>query len=132
MKIILQDVTVNQTSLNEVDQKDKKTGQKTGEIVTYRNVDIFIPRDVEDQYSKSKAITAACADTREGIQAFNYLQTKEGSRVSLLVDHKEAFSYKDKTSGQRVESAEAFRILQVIDSASIKPVEMPKNMKVAA
>lgn len=126
MKIILQGVTVNQTSLKEAKKKD------SGDVVIYRNVDIFIPRDVEDPYSKSNAITAACADTREGVQAFNYLQTKEGSRVSLLVDHQGAFKYKDKTSGQWIEREEAFRILQVIDSESIKPVEMPKSMKVAA
>lgn len=126
MKIILQEVTVNQTSLKEA----KKKG--SDDVAIYRNVDIFIPRDVEDPYSKSKAITAACADTRDGVQAFNYLQTKEGSRVSLLVDHQEAFSYKDKTSGQRIDREEVFRILQVIDSVSIKPVEMSKNLKAAA
>lgn len=125
MKIILQDVTINQTSLKEV----KKKGSE--DINIYRNVDVFIPRDVEDPYSKSKAITAACADSRDGVQAFNYLQTKEGSRVSLLVDHQEAFSYKDKNGGS-VHREEAFRILQVIDSASIKPVEMPKGLKAAA
>lgn len=125
MKIILQDVTINQTSLKEV----KKKGSE--DISIYRNVDIFIPRDVEDQYSKSKAITAACADTSDGVKAFQYLQTKEGSRVSLLVDHQEGFSYKDKSGGM-VHREEAFRILQVIDSSSIKPVEMPKSMKVAA
>lgn len=126
MKIILQEVTVNQTSFKEA----KKKG--TNEDVIYRNVDLFIPRDVEDPYSKSKAITAACADSRDGVQAFNYLMTKEGSRVSLLVDHQEGFSYKDKATGQRIDREEAFRILQVIDSASIKPVEMSKNLKAAA
>lgn len=123
MKIILQDVTINQTSLKEVADK------KSGVIKSYRNVDIFIPRDVDDAYSKSKAITANCAETPDGVASFNYLLKKEGQRVSLLVDHQEGFSYKDKNGGM-VHREEGFKILQVIDSASIKSVEMPK-MKAA-
>lgn len=125
MKIVMQDVTVNQVAYKEVEDK------KSGDIAIYRNVDIFVPRDVEDEYSKSKAVTAGCADSADGIKAFQYLQSKEGSRVCLLVDYKEAFDYKDK-NGNKQHSQERFKILNVIDGASIKPVEMPKTMKVAA
>lgn len=125
MKIIMQGVTVNQTSLKE------GLNKKTGLNFCFRNVDLFIPRDVEDEYSKSKAITAECADSPEGVKAFNYLQAKEGARVCLLVDHKESFSYPDK-QGNKQFQPERFKILDVIDSASIKSVEMPKSMKVAA
>lgn len=125
MKIIMQDVTVNQTSLKE------GVNKKTGLNFCFRNVDLFVPRDVEDEYSKSKAVTAECADNVEGVRAFQYLQTKEGSKVSLLIEHKEAFSYIDK-SGNKQHQQERFKILNVVDSASIKFLKLGENIKVAA
>lgn len=124
MKVIISDVVINQVTANEFPDKT------TGEIKVMRNVDIFIPRDPYDEYSKSKAITAKVIDSPEGIAAFKHIQSKEGQKVSLLGDYTPAREWFDKKIGKTQYYDESFKIFGVIDSASIKVVETPK-MKAA-
>ncbi len=122
MKIVLSDVVVNQVSSREVEKKDK-AGNKTGEIVTYRNVDIFLPSDPDDPFSQAKAITAKVVESPEGFAAFKYLQSKEGQKVSLFGQYQAARSFKNSNF------PEEFKIMGVVES--IKMVEI-KTLKAAA
>lgn len=124
MKVILKNVTINEVASKEVKSKE------TGDTRIYRTVDIFIPRDKEDDYSKPKSISAGVVETAEGSKVFNYLCTLEGQKVCLEGDYSEEKHFIAK--GQKYDIPERFVISSVIDVASIKPVEMPKNMKVAA
>jgi hypothetical protein len=124
MRVIISEVVVNQVTAKEYVDKS------TGEVKVMRDVDIFIPRDPNDEFSKSKAITARVVDSPEAIAAFKHLQTKEGQKVSLLGDYTPAREWTDKKTGKTQHFDESFKIFSVIDSASIKVVEMLK-MKAA-
>jgi len=77
MKIILKSVTVNEVAAKEVTNKD------TGELKVYRSVDIFIPRDKEDEYSRPKSISAKVIEGPIGMAVFELLLGMEGQKVTL-------------------------------------------------
>lgn len=123
MKIILRGVTVNEVAAKETKVKE------SGEIKVYRSVDIFIPRDKEDEYSRPKSISAKVIDGPVGMAIFDLLLGMEGQKVTLEGNYTEEKHFVAK--GQKYDMPEAFVITAVIDAASIKAVETARKMKAA-
>lgn len=123
MKIILRSVTVNEVASKETKVKE------TGETKVYRSVDIFIPRDKEDEYSRPKSISAKVIDGPVGMAIFDLLLGMEGQKVTLEGNYTEEKHFVAK--GQKYDMPEAFVITAVIDAASIKAVEIARKMKAA-
>lgn len=119
MRVILEGVVVNQVSSKDMEKKDK-TGNKTGEIITYRNVDIFISRDPHDPFSQAKAITAKPADNPNGLAAFMFLAGKEGQKVSLLGDYMPARNTKN---GSFPEEFKILGVVEAVKMASLIPAK---------
>jgi len=124
MKIILKSVTVNEVAAKEVTNKD------TGELKVYRSVDIFIPRDKEDEYSRPKSISAKVIEGPIGMAVFELLLGMEGQKVTLEGNYTEEKHFVAK--GQKYDMPEAFVITALIDASSIKAVEGARKMKAAA
>jgi hypothetical protein len=123
MKIVIKGVTINEVASKEVENKE------TGDVRVFRSVDIFIPRDKDDEYSKPKSISAQVVEGNYGLAVFNYLAGMEGQKVCIEGNYSEEKHFVAK--GQKYDIPEKFFITAVIDVASIKPVEL-KNIKVAA
>lgn len=124
MKLILKSVTINEVASKE------STVKETGERKIYRNVDIFIPRDKEDEYSKPKSISAKVIDGPIGVGIFDLLSGMEGQKVCLEGNYTEEKHFVAK--GQKYDMPESFVISAVIDVASIKAIETGRKMKAAA
>lgn len=123
MKIILKAVTINEVAAKEV------TNKETGEMRVYRSVDIFIPRDKEDEYSRPKSISAKVIEGPVGMAIFDLLMGMEGQKVTLEGNYTEEKHFVAK--GQKYDMPESFLISAVIDASSIKAVETGRKMKAA-
>lgn len=123
MKIILKSVTVNEVAAKEV--KDKETGGTK----VYRSVDIFIPRDKEDEYSRPKSISAKVIEGPVGMAIFDMLLGMEGQKVTFEGNYTEEKHFVAK--GQKYDMPEAFVISALIDASSIKAVDTGRKIKAA-
>lgn len=123
MKIILKGVTINEVAAKETKVKE------TGETKVYRSVDIFIPRDKEDEYSRPKSISAKVIEGPVGMAIFELLLGMEGQKVTLEGNYTEEKHFVAK--GQKYDMPESFLISAVIDAASIKVVDTGRKMKAA-
>lgn len=123
MKIIMRNVTINEVAAKEV------TNKESGEMKVYRSVDIFIPRDKEDEYSRPKSISAKVIEGPVGMAIFDLLMGMEGQKVTLEGNYTEEKHFVAK--GQKYDMPESFLISSVIDAASIKAVDTGRKMKAA-